>query len=96
MPPLRRSTVVSAVTVLPWCCIAPAVFSASGVAVAGIGAGFRSATPLFLIVTLGFLGRAHYLSLIRRHGPRWVRLVTVAAAVSVSLVWSFRLGFWTV
>ncbi len=96
MPSPIRSTVVSAVTELPWCCIAPAVFSVSGVAVAGIGAGLKSATPLFLIVSLGFLGRALYLSLIRRHGPRWVRLVTVSAAVTVSLVWSFRLGVWTI
>ena len=96
MPSPIRSTVVSAVTALPWCCIAPAVFSVSGVAVAGIGAGLKSATPLLLIVSLGFLARGLYLSLIRRQGPRWVRLVTVAAAVTVSLVWSFRLGVWTI
>ncbi len=96
MPSAIRSTVVSAVTALPWCCIAPAAFSVSGVAVAGIGAGLKSATPLFLIVSLGFLARGLYLSLIRKHGPRWVRLVTVAAAVAVFLAWSFRLGVWTV
>ncbi len=96
MPSLVRSTVFSAVTALPWCCIAPAVFSVSGVAVAGFGAGLRSAVPFFLVVSLGFLGRALYLSLIRRHGPRWVRLVTLASAATVSLVWSFRLGVWTV
>ena len=86
MPSPMRSNVVSGVTALPWCCIAPAVFSVSGVAVAGIGAGLKSATPLFLSVSLGFLGRALYLSLIRSHGPRWVRRVTVAAAVTVPLV----------
>ena len=96
MPSLIRPTVVSAVTALPWCCIAPAVFSVSGVAIAGLGGGLRSATPLFLTVSLGFLGRALYLSLIRRQGPGWVRMVTIASAVTVSLVWSFRLGVWTV
>ena len=91
-----RPTVVSAVSALPWCCIAPAVFSVSGAAVAGVGAGLQTATPLFLAASAGFLGRALYLSLIRRQGPRWVRMVTVASAVAVSLVWSTRFGIWPV
>ncbi len=91
-----RPTVVSAVSALPWCCIAPVVFSVSGVAVAGVGAGLQTATPLFFAASAGFLGRALYLSLIRRQGPRWVRMVTVASAVAVSLVWSTRFGIWPV
>ncbi len=89
-----RPTVVSAVSALPWCFIAPAVFSVSGVAVAGVGAGLQTAIPLFLAVSAGFLGRALYLSLVRRQGPRWVRLVTVGSSVAVSLLWSVRLGVW--
>ncbi len=89
-------TVVSAVTALPWCCIAPAVFSVSGAAVAGLGVALQSATPLFFAASAGFLGRALYLSLIRRQGPRWVRMVTVASAVAVSLLWSTRFGVWPI
>ena len=91
-----RSTVASAMTALPWCCIAPAVFSVSGAAVAGLGAGLQIATPLFLAASAGFLGRALYLSLIRRQGPHWVRMVTVASAVAVSVLWSIRLGAWPI
>ncbi len=94
MPSAIRSTLASAATALPWCCIAPAVFSISGAAVAGMGAGVRTATPLFLVVSLGFLGRALYLSLIQRRGPPWVRIVTVSSALVVVFVWSFRFGLW--
>ncbi len=91
-----RPTVVSAVSALPWCCIAPAVFSVSGAAVAGVGAGLQTATPLFLAASAGFLGRALYLSLVRRQGPRWVQTATVASALAVTLLWSVRLGVWPV
>ena len=89
-----RSTFASAVTALPWCCIAPAVFSMSGAAVAGVGVGLRSATPLFLAVSLGFLTRALYLSLVRRQGPRWVRMVTLTSVLAVTFLWGFRFGVW--
>ena len=96
MPSAIRAIVVSAATALPWCCVAPAVLSVSGLAVTGLGVGLKTATPLFLVVSVAFLGRALYLSLMRGHGPRWVRLVTVASAVGVSLVWSVRLGAWPI
>ncbi len=96
MASAARPTVLSAVTALPWCCIAPAVFSVSGAAVAGVGAGLQTATPLFFAASAGFLGRALYLSLIRRQGPRWVRMVAVASALAVSLLWSIRLGVWPI
>ena len=89
-----RSTLASAVTALPWCCIAPAVFSVSGAAVAGVGAGLRTATPLFLVVSLGFLARALHMSLIRAQGPRWVRAVTLISALAVTVLWGFRFGAW--
>ncbi len=95
MPSPINSTVASALSALPWCCIGPAVFSLSGVAVAGVGVGLRTAMPLFLLASLGFLARALYLSLIRRRGPRWVRAVTIGSAVVVISAWSFRLGAWS-
>ena len=84
----------SVLTALPWCCIAPAVFSVSGAAIAGVGVGLSTATPLFLLVSLGFLGRALYLSLIRGRGPRWVRMLTLGSAMGVGLLWAFRFGLW--
>ncbi len=92
MPSAIRSSLGSAVTALPWCCIGPAVFSLSGAALAGIGAALRTATPIFLMVSLGFLARALYLSVIRRQGPRWARTVTVTSALALSLLWGFRFG----
>ena len=95
MPSPISSTVASALSALPWCCIGPAVFSLSGVAVAGVGVGLRTAIPVFLLASLGFLARALYLSLIRRRGPSWVRAVTVGSAVVVLAAWSFRFGVWS-
>ena len=91
-----KAMVGSVLTALPWCCIGPAVFSVSGAAIAGVGVGLSTATPLFLAVSLGFLGRALYLSLIRRQGPRWVRMVTVGSATGVGLLWAFRFGVWAI
>ena len=53
-----RSVMGSALTALPWCCIAPAAFAVSGVATAGIGTGLQSALPVFLFLSAGFLGRS--------------------------------------
>ncbi len=96
MPSAIRSSLALAVTALPWCCIGPAVFSLSGAAIAGVGALLRTATPIFLLLSLGFLARARYLSVIQRHGPRCVRIVTVTSAFGVSLLWGFRLGVWAI
>ncbi len=90
-----RSSVASVATGLPWCCIAPAVFSVFGAGVAGAGAALNTAMPLFLVVSLGFLARALYLSLVQRRGPFWVRIVTLTSAVAVALVWGFRFGVWS-
>ena len=89
-----RSTVGSVATALPWCCIAPAAFALAGVAMAGGGTALAQATPLFLIVSVGLLGRALFLSLVRRRGPRWVRGVVLTSAPLVAALWLFRLGLW--
>ncbi len=56
-------------TTLPWCCIAPAAFAVSGVAMAGIGTALQSAMPVFLVLSAGLLGRSLYLALVKRQGP---------------------------
>ncbi len=88
-----RSVVGSSLAALPWCCIAPAAFAVSGVATAGVGTALRFATPLFLVLSLVFLGRGLYLALVRRHGPRWVRAVVLVATPLIAALWAFRLGW---
>ncbi len=85
-------SVAAAVAALPWCCIGPAMLSTTGVALAGLGAGLESATSVFLIVSLGFLGRALYATTVRRQGPRWVRGVVWLSTPAVIGLWAFRLG----
>ena len=88
-----RSVAGSALAALPWCCIAPAAFALSGVATAGIGTGFQSAMPVFLVLSAGLLGRSLYLSLVKRQGPIWVRAVVLVAAPAIALIWAFRFGW---
>ena len=88
-----RSIMGSALTALPWCCIAPAAFAVSGVAAAGIGAGLQSVLPAFLLLSGGLLGRSLYLSLVKRRGPTWVRAVVLVSAPAIALVWAFRFGW---
>ena len=89
-----RSVVGSGLSALPWCCIAPAAFAASGVATAGVGMALGSATPLFLALSVAFLTRAPYMALAKRQGPLWVRALVVGSTPLIASLWAFRLGFW--
>ncbi len=88
-----RSVMGSAVTALPWCCIAPAAFAVSGVATAGIGTGLQSAMPVFLVLSAGLLGRSVYVVLVKRQGAPWVRAVVLVSAPAIALVWALRFGW---
>ena len=94
MPSAIRSTWLSALTALPWCCIAPAAFAMSGAAVAGAGLAIQTATPALFVVSLGLLARALYVSLIQRRGRRWVRGLVLGTTPLVVALWCFRLGVW--
>ena len=84
----------SAMTALPWCCIAPAALGLGGVATAGAGAVIAEATPVMLVVSLGLLGRAVYLAGVRQSGRPWARAVALVSAPLVVGFWAYRLGFW--
>ena len=84
----------SAVTALPWCCIAPAALSLGGVATAGAGAVIAEATPILLVVSVGFLGRAVHLAGVRRSGRPWARAVALVSAPLVVALWLYRFGPW--
>ncbi len=88
------SVIGSSLTALPWCCIAPAAFAASGVVTAGVGTALGSATPLFLAVSVAFLTRALYMALGKRQGPLWVRALVVGSTPLIAGLWALRLGFW--
>ncbi len=85
-------SVAAAVAALPWCCIGPAMLSTTGVALAGLGAGLESATSVFLIMSLGLLGRALYATTVRHQGRKWVRGVVWLSTPAVIGLWVFRLG----
>ena len=89
-----RSVIGSSLTALPWCCIAPAAFAASGVVTAGVGTALGSATPLFLVVSVAFLTRALYMALAKRQRPLCVRALVVGSTPLIVGFWAFRLGFW--
>ncbi len=86
---------LSAMTTLPWCCIAPAALALGGVATAGAGAVIAEATPILLVVSVGFLGRAVYLAGIRRSGRPWARAVALVSAPLVVALWAYRFGVWS-
>lgn len=94
MPAALRSLGASLVTAVPWCCIAPAVLALSGVATACAGAVIAEATPVLLVVSVAFLGRAVYLAGVRRSGRPWARAVAVVSAPLVVALWLYRFGLW--
>ena len=92
MRELGSASFFSAMTALPWCCIAPAALSLGGVATAGAGAVIAEATPILLVVSVGFLARAVYLALIRQSGRPWARAVALVSVPLVVALWAYRLG----
>jgi len=94
MPTALRALGASLVTAVPWCCIAPAVLALGGVATAGAGAVIAEATPVLLVVSVAFLGRAVYRAGVRRSGRPWARAVALVSSPLVVATWLHRLGLW--
>ena len=88
-----RSVMGSGLAALPWCCIAPAAFAVSGVAMAGVGSALQSAMPFFLVLSAGLLSRSLYLALVKRQGPMWIRAIVLLSTPAIALVWAFRFGW---
>ncbi len=87
----RGSSLLGAGLVVPWCCVAPAVFSLLGVTGLSFGVLTRIETNLFpylVIMAVVLLGRAHYLLFVKRQGNQLSRIITWASTglVSVMLV----------
>lgn len=77
---------------IPWCCVLPAILSLAGLgsAVAARGLALKL-NPLFLFLSVVFLGRAHYLLYWKGHGNIWSRRLTWGATVLVAALWLPRL-----
>ena len=87
----NRTSVLGGLFALPWCCIIPAVFSLLGLA--GVAAA-RTVTEglvyYLLAFSMLFLGRAHYLLYVKRHGNRLSHIVTWAATALAITLWAIR------
>lgn len=87
----KLSATAGAVFSLPWCCIVPGVFAVlglAGVALArSVTAGF---TPYLLVVSVIFLGRAHYLIYVKRQGTRFSHVVVWLSTILALTLWAVR------
>ena len=80
------SSFLGAGLVVPWCCVAPAVFSLLGVTGLSLGVLTRIETNLFpylAIMAVALLGRAHYLLHVKHQGNRVSHVMTWAATLLV-------------
>ena len=85
----RGSSLLGAGLVVPWCCVAPAVFSLLGVTGLSFGVLTRIEANLFpylVIMAVVLLGRAHYLLYSKHQGNRVSHVVTWASTALVSLM----------
>ncbi|VAX31265.1 hypothetical protein MNBD_NITROSPIRAE01-440 [hydrothermal vent metagenome] len=88
---IKRNSLTGGLFAMPWCCIVPAGFSLLGLA--GVTAArtvFESATPFFILVSLFFLGRAHYLISVKKYGNRLSHVVTWISTVVAVSVWGWQ------
>ncbi|RMG52268.1 MAG: hypothetical protein D6723_09015 [Acidobacteria bacterium] len=72
--------------------MAPAVFSLLGLA--GVGTARLIAaklTPVFLVLAILLLGRAHYLIYVKKHGTPASRLIVWIATIATAGLWIWRL-----
>jgi len=87
--------ITSAVLAVPWCCVLPAVLST--LALGSAAAARQVVVPLMpglFVVSLAFLGYAHYLAWIRRAGHRTSRWVLGVNTVLVAGLWYPRVQAW--
>jgi len=78
----RGMSLLGAGLVVPWCCVAPAVFSLLGVTGLSFGVLTRIEANLFLylvIMAVVLLGRAYYLLYAKHQGNRLSRMITWAS-----------------
>lgn len=87
----KQNSLAGGFFVLPWCCIVPAGFSLLGLAgVAAAGNTVEAFSPLFILIALFFLGRAHYLIHIKKQGNRTSHVITWFSTLMAISVWAWQ------
>ncbi|MFQ5779240.1 MAG: hypothetical protein ACE5HN_00470 [Nitrospiria bacterium] len=73
---VKQTSFLGGLFALPWCCIIPAAISLVGLAGASVAREVTvSFTPYLLVVSVLFLGRAHYLFYVKHQGNRVSHIV---------------------
>lgn len=87
----RWTGILGGLLALPWCCLIPAglsLFGLAGVVVAREVTG--GLIPYLLAASVLFIGRAHYLLYVKRHGNRISRVVTWVSTLLAAVLWGIR------
>lgn len=91
-PRLLRASVLGFAASVPWCCVVPAGLASLGVASSLLGHWIRAAMPALFVLSAGFLGRAHYLLWVRRHGAPAAKIATLLLTALAAWLWTLRLA----
>ena len=87
----KRTSVIGGTLALPWCCIIPAGFSVLGLAgVAMAREVIVDIVPYLLVLSVLFLGRAHYLLYIKHQGNQVAHGVTWFSTLLAVTLWWLR------
>ena len=86
-----KQAFIGSLFALPWCCIIPAVFSVLGLAGVVVAREVTEGIlPYLLVISVLFLGRAHYLIYIRHQGNRLSHIITWTATFLAVTLWGIR------
>ncbi len=87
----KQTGIIGGIFALPWCCIIPAGFSVLGLAGVAVAREVTEGIlPYLMMISVLFLGRAHYLLYIKHQGNRVSRIVTWAASILAVMLWGMR------
>lgn len=87
----KQSGVMGGIFAIPWCCVIPSGFSLLGLAgTAMVRQVMEGLVPYLLLLSVLFLGRAHYLLYIRHQGNRVSQGITWTATALAITFWSTR------
>ena len=86
-----KQAFIGSLFALPWCCIIPAIFSVLGLAGVAVAREVTEGIlPYLLVISVLFLGRAHYLIYIKHQGNRLSHIITWAATFLAVTLWGVR------
>ena len=92
----RTWSLLGAGVMVPWCCLTPAALSLVGITGLSVGTLVQIDSTLFpylAVLSVGLLGRAHYLIALKHQGNRLSRIITWTSTGLAAVVIGLRL--WT-